>query len=93
MLVAMRSINSVKRMDNAVTESLTYQAMKASPACDPARTLDCEHITDVFKQQRKTGYQDDQPPLAELDADTQRPRMMCRLASARYMPRLPPPYT
>lgn len=49
----MRSINSVKRMDNAVTESLTYPAMKASRAGDPARTLDREHITDVFKEQRK----------------------------------------
>jgi uncharacterized protein YrrD len=58
-LVAVRWIDSVKWMDNAVTVALTRQAVKDSPTYDPERTLDREHESALFKHHQKTGYWDE----------------------------------
>ncbi|MEO9078358.1 MAG: PRC-barrel domain-containing protein [Rhodanobacter sp.] len=58
-LVAVRWIDSVRWMDNAVTVTLTRQAVKDSPAFDPEGTLDREHEAALFKHHGKTGYWDE----------------------------------
>lgn len=55
-LVAVRWIDAVRWMDNAVTTSLTRQAVKDSPAYDPQRPLDREQEAVLFKHHRKAGY-------------------------------------
>ncbi len=55
-LVAVRWISSVRWMDNAVTVSLTRQAVKDSPAYDPERPLDREQEVALFRHHQKVGY-------------------------------------
>lgn len=55
-LVAVGWIESVRWMDNAVTVSLTCQAVKDSPVYDPELPLDREHEAALFKHHGKTGY-------------------------------------
>ena len=59
MLVAVRWIDTVRWMDDAVTVDLTRQAVKDSPASDPERTLDREQEAALFKHHGKAGYWDD----------------------------------
>lgn len=55
-LVAVRWIDSVRWMDNAVTVSLTCQAVKDSPAYDPERNLDRDQEAALFEHHGRTVY-------------------------------------
>jgi uncharacterized protein YrrD len=58
-LVAVRWIDSVRWMDDAVTVSLTRAAVKNSPNYDEERLLDREQEMALFQHHGKTGYWDD----------------------------------
>ena len=57
-LVAVRWIDTVRWMDNAVTVDLTRQAVKDSPTYDPERTPNREQEAALFKHHGRTVYWD-----------------------------------